>query len=388
MAVSFRFSSERPLDHVGFAWSPLFEAVLSLPTLAHPKRTPMFLPWVRRCRDLSPDLLKEIDELFRPFVGFVPGIFEVGFLGNRPTFEAEVAALRGLPAETVAHELSLCCGGLGCGHPASLDSSVIHDRDYRDDTIALADDAGHGHLARAAFEDPEALRDRYAVVLERYWEEAFREEWERLLPRIEAEVTDGARTLVTRGAPGLVEELLPEGRWDAATSSIVIERKWDGTVDVAERGGLLFVPTVFGWPKVLIELAEPWALAIMVPLRDLRQPEVPSASDHEVADGLRALGDETRLQIARLVAEQPRSTKELAELLKLSDSAVNRHLKILDAAGVVMGERDGYFVLYRLRPERIGQLGGALRHTLGLAASSAGGQVPALPVSLGRTGVG
>jgi hypothetical protein len=36
-------------------------------------------------------------------------------------------------------------------------------------------------------------------------------------------------------------------------------------------------------------------------------------------------------------------------------------------------------VLYRLRPERIGQLGGALRRTLGLAHAATGG-VPALPV--------
>ena len=75
---------------------------------------------------------------------------------------------------------------------------------------------------------------------------------------------------------------------------------------------MLFVPTVYGWPNVLIELARPWPVSVFFPLRDLRQPEVPHATDREVAEGLRALGDETRLQITRLVAEEPRSTKELA----------------------------------------------------------------------------
>lgn len=98
-----------------------------------------------------------------------------------------------------------------------------------------------------------------------------------------------------------------------------------------------------------------------------------------------ALGDETRLQITRLVAEQPRSTKELATLLSLSESAVSRHLKILAGSGVVDGTRDGYFVLYRLVPERIGVLGGALRRTLGLAGANPSGQVPPLPVSLARS---
>jgi DNA-binding transcriptional ArsR family regulator len=84
-----------------------------------------------------------------------------------------------------------------------------------------------------------------------------------------------------------------------------------------------------------------------------------------------------------MVAEQPRSTKELAELLRLSDSAVSRHLRILAGAGVVEGERDGYFVLYRLKPDRIGQLGGALRRTLGLAQTG-GTSMLTLPVNVAR----
>jgi DNA-binding transcriptional ArsR family regulator len=220
-------------------------------------------------------------------------------------------------------------------------------------------------------------------MFERYWEAVFAEEWERLLPRIEAEVTAGARALVTAGAPGLVAELLPEGRWDAERNAIVIAKDWDGSCDIAERGGLLFVPTVYGWPNVLVDVTAPWPAAVFFPLRDLRTPEVPHASDAEVVEGFRALGDETRLQIARLVAEDPRSTKELAELLSLSDSAISRHLKILEAAGLVSGRRDGYFVLYRLEPERLDILGRALRGTLGLI-QPASGDVPALPVSVPR----
>ena len=83
------------------------------------------------------------------------------------------------------------------------------------------------------------------------------------------------------------------------------------------------------------------------------------------------------------MAEEPRSTKELAQLLSLSDSAVSRHLKILEAAGIVSGRRDGYFVLYRLEADRLDVLGRALRSTLGLLAP-ASGDVPALPVSMPR----
>lgn len=68
-------------------------------------------------------------------------------------------------------------------------------------------------------------------------------------------------------------------------------------------------------------------------------------SNAEVVDGFRALSDETRLQIARLVAEDPRSTKELAAHLSRSDSAIARHLELMESAGLLVGRRDGYFVL-------------------------------------------
>jgi DNA-binding transcriptional ArsR family regulator len=380
MAVTFGLPSERPLDLVGFAWSPLFEAVLSLPVVIHPKRTPMHLPWARRCRELPDDLVNEIRALAGAFDGCVSGIFEVGLAGDSPTFEDELAAFMALDDHLVAYGVSSALCELG---PSGGDvRERVDDAAYRSAVISAAGAVGEprAELARQTFEEPGAVQSRLAGMLERYWEAAFRDEWERVLPRIEAEVTDGARALVTRGVPGLVDELLPEGRWDELTSSIVVDRAHHHRCDVAARGGMQFVPTVYGWPRVLIETDEPWPVLVVHPLRDMRQPEVPHASDHEVAEGLRALGDETRLQITRMVAEQPRSTKELAELLRLSDSAVSRHLKILDAAGVVTGERDGYFVLYRLRPERIGQLGGALRRTLGLAHGRSG-NVPALPVT-------
>ena len=239
-------------------------------------------------------------------------------------------------------------------------------------------------LARQAFDDPARLLKRYVRMLEQYWDGAFADEWQRILPRIEADATAGARALVTSGLAGLVSELLPEGRWDAEHDAVVVEKDWEGACDVAERGGLLFVPTVYGWPCVLIDLTDPWPVSVIFPLRDLRSPEVPHATDREVVTGFSALGDETRLQIARLVAEDPRSTKELAQLLSLSDSAVSRHLKILEAAGIVAGQRDGYFVLYRLVPDRLDVLGRALRNTLGLLGAPSG-DLPALPVSMPRS---
>jgi DNA-binding transcriptional ArsR family regulator len=386
MAVTFRFPSDRSIELVGFAWSPLFESVLSLPVVVEPKRTPLHLPWARRTRELPDDLLAEIRTLVGAFLPYFPGIFEVGLLGDSPEFADEIEAFRSIDDEIVAHELTLGYGHTACGFDYG-DCSMVDDPAYRASVCDAALDDEVLALVRQAFDDPGALRERYAVMLERYWELAFADEWARIVPRIEAEVTDGARALVIGGITRLIDELLPEGHWDESVPGVVLGKPYDALVDVAERGRLLFVPTVYGWPKVMLELERRWAMALFVPLRHLRQPTVATATDAEVVSGCRALGDETRLQILRLVADSPRSTKELSSLLSLSDSAISRHLQILDAAHLVSSRRDGYFVLYSLRPERLDILGRSLRDALGITTTAPGG-VPPLPVSVSREPVG
>ena len=68
--------------------------------------------------------------------------------------------------------------------------------------------------------------------------------------------------------------------------------------------------------------------------------------------GVAALAAPTRLTLLRLVSVRSRSTRELAQLLSISDSAVSKHLRQLTQAGLVEGRRQGYYVLYRLVPEQ------------------------------------
>jgi len=55
-----------------------------------------------------------------------------------------------------------------------------------------------------------------------------------------------------------------------------------------------------------------------------------------------ALGDRNRLSIvARLGAEGPHSTSELAEPLAISRQAVSKHLAALETAGLLVSEKTG-----------------------------------------------
>lgn len=60
----------------------------------------------------------------------------------------------------------------------------------------------------------------------------------------------------------------------------------------------------------------------------------------------RALGNETRLLIYKLLEQEPQCTCSLAEILEMSEGSITHHLKKLEAAGLVFGKRQGRFTVY------------------------------------------
>jgi DNA-binding transcriptional ArsR family regulator len=65
-----------------------------------------------------------------------------------------------------------------------------------------------------------------------------------------------------------------------------------------------------------------------------------------------ALGDETRLSVlARLSSGSPQSIARLTEGTKLTRQAVTKHLRVLEAAGVVISLRAGRESLFELEPK-------------------------------------
>ncbi len=61
---------------------------------------------------------------------------------------------------------------------------------------------------------------------------------------------------------------------------------------------------------------------------------------------LRALADQTRQAAVRLLLAEPLCVTELVEILRLPQSTISRHLKVLRSAGLVHDRRDGTTVFY------------------------------------------
>jgi DNA-binding transcriptional ArsR family regulator len=67
-----------------------------------------------------------------------------------------------------------------------------------------------------------------------------------------------------------------------------------------------------------------------------------------------ALGDETRLSVlAKLCSGEPQSIARLTAGTRLTRQGVTKHLRVLEAAGVVRSARVGRESLFELEPEPI-----------------------------------
>lgn len=63
---------------------------------------------------------------------------------------------------------------------------------------------------------------------------------------------------------------------------------------------------------------------------------------------LKALGDETRLRILKLLLKRELCVCELEAALDLPQSKVSRHLTVLRSTGLVEDRRDGLWIFYSL----------------------------------------
>jgi DNA-binding transcriptional ArsR family regulator len=78
-------------------------------------------------------------------------------------------------------------------------------------------------------------------------------------------------------------------------------------------------------------------------------------TDDRIAAVFSALSDPTRREVMRLISSEGEATAtELAERVPVSRQAIVKHLAMLSEAGLVVGDRHGRQMRYRLTPQPFG----------------------------------
>jgi hypothetical protein len=310
--LELAFSTEDVL-RIRFAFSPLWEAVVSIRALRHPADRALHLPWIRRARralaDAGVDLGPLLDLVPAP-TRYIPDFLTPPPTTPVPDFAAELAAVRATAPAQVRAELRRM--GAAAGPFAAR----------------LADDPASG-LAE--------LTDTLAA----YWQVALAPDWPRVRGLLEGEIAYRARRLAEGGAYLLFGDL--HERVSFADDRLYVRHThWHDSRSL-DGSGLVLVPSVFAWPSVYSISQRPWQPTLLYPPRGIA-----TVWETGTAVGPQALGAVLGRARARLLAElvAPASTTELARRTGLTAGAVSQQLTLLRAAGLVASHRAGRVVLY------------------------------------------
>ncbi|MFF4870511.1 DUF5937 family protein [Streptomyces sp. NPDC003444] len=313
MEAELSFSAA-DLAQTRFAVSPLWEVVTSFRVLAQRSDSAPHQRWAAQVR---PRIVRAGLDRGRlaalvPARGFLADFLNPTPAGPFPTLGAELDAVRRTPAGQV-----------------------------REDLRKLAVEGGDGGRLQSLYDDPEAVLPKVADEIETYWELALAPYWARIQKVLEADVFHRARQVAEHGSARVLSELHETVRWDDGTLRLV--RRHCALTRDQVGSGLLLVPSVFAWPRILTRSVHPDPPQLAYPARGFGtvwESRTTAATDAVAA----VLGRSRTLLLAAL--DTPASTTQLATHSGLSAAGVSQHLIALRNAGLVTAHRSGRSVLY------------------------------------------
>jgi hypothetical protein len=297
-----------------FAISPLWETVGALAALHRPSGAAAHLPWLQA----AGERLAGLD--VRPLLRIVESaVYVPDFITPPPespseSVEEELERVRATSRERAATELGWA---------------------FKSRTV--------GPTERAMLDDPSGAVQQLADLMHECWHRLLADDWPRVRDILEADILHRARLLTSGGMERVLDDLHPDVSWQRQT--LRVRKRVEQRVPLEGRG-LLFVPSAFTWPDVLLVTDPPWQPTIIYPARGVAQLwERTRVSGPE----LEALLGRTRALVLAGAVE-PVSTTRLAARLSLPVGTVSDHLGVLSRAGLVRSARAGRQVLYAATP--------------------------------------
>lgn len=195
--------------------------------------------------------------------------------------------------------------------------------------------------------DGERLKQRLITVLDRFWHEVYEPEFRATRPLME-------RSVLYHHAQPYSPAF--EDTFLAVTGRLVPERI-RALLPAATR--VVFVPSCYLGPYVAYANTDQEMILFYNCRSTPTGPEgVPGTS---LYPPLKALADETRLQILALLQGREMYAQEIVDHLQISQPAVSRHLNLMVAAGLLRVRPDGNAKYYSVDREILIRLADGLR---------------------------
>lgn len=193
---------------------------------------------------------------------------------------------------------------------------------------------------------PAEIQHRLLRLLRGFYGKVYRQDEVRVAPMLQADVEAKRALARTLPADALIER---------ATGGITVGPD-------AEIEQVVLAPSYFFRPYNLIS-EYPGVRLFVYPVDP--SPGDADARARELARLFKAVGDDTRLRILRLLGEREMYLQEIANRLGVTHVTAIHHLALLRAAHLVRAVERGGLKYYRLRPETVAQVGDRLRELVG-----------------------
>ena len=195
--------------------------------------------------------------------------------------------------------------------------------------------------------DGTQLKARFIAALERFWHSAYAEEFEATRLLMERSVAHHRAKF--RGSNF-------RETFTAVTGRLVPEVVAETLPEIARA---IFLPNCYVGPYVAYTRSAS-NLYLFYNCRSTPASET-TVDVASLYPPLKALADETRLQILTLLQGRELYAQEIVDQLDISQPAVSRHLNLLAAAGVLRVRREGNARYYSVHSQALERLARALR---------------------------
>lgn len=264
------------------------------------------------------------------------------------SFERFMEHLRAIPG---IHYQLIALRALGRGSslqpkPVELLELSGHRTDWAAYLQEIGSEVAPDVVARLVRKEDE-MKNRLLSAVDRFWWDAYAEEFHATRPQMEQSVayhraeraSTGFRDTFARATgrllPEEIAELLPK------------------------MAAVTFLPSCYVGPYVAYIRAGNHLLLFY---NCRSTPSAATAVDGaSLYPPLKALSDETRLQILSLLQGRELYAQEIVDQLAISQPAVSRHLNLMVAAGVLLIRREGNAKFYSLNKQTLMRVADALR---------------------------
>lgn len=213
-------------------------------------------------------------------------------------------------------------------------------------------------LAKHVLDDPGASRDEIVKILHAAGTHPhFQREWNSIQPMLRGDVMHRQRQLELRGGTSLAD-VSDRARVDAHPQRVVFDKIYHASAKVKDQS-VVSVPSFHCSPHLIVKHVRGLPVVVQYPVQ--RNGAV---SFELMTSRLKALNDPVRVQICYHILREPRATVDLALTLGMSAAQISRKLRKLREVGLVIGERDGRLVRYRMNIDCVRQLGDDFINTL------------------------